>query len=149
MRNDHIMLSIKPNFVSQIFTGQKTVELRRIRPKKISADTIILVYTSSPIKTLASAFSIKKIIEIPVDELWEKVKDKSGIKIDEYTKYFEGATHGIGIFIDKIFPLPNPVKLAEMRQLLTQFSPPQSFRYVSTNEFNLLLNQLKRHSIFN
>ena len=149
MRHDHIMLSIKPIFASQIFTGQKTVELRRIRPKKISADTIILVYTSSPIKTLSGAFSIKKIIETPVDELWERVKNKSGIKIDEYTKYFDGATHGIGIFIDKIFLLPKPLKLAEMRKLITRFSPPQSFRYVSTIEFNLLLNQLNRHPIFN
>ena len=146
MYRDHIMLSIKPYFSSKIFAGQKTVELRRIRPKRISNNTIILVYTSSPIKTFSGAFSIKKIVEKPVDDLWKAVGHKSGINFEDYIKYFEGATKGIGIIIDKIFPLSNPVYLSELRSSLTKFSPPQSFKYLSKNEINVFSHHLKKVS---
>lgn len=134
MGHELIILSIKPSYVDKIFKSLKTVELRRIKPKRLNNHSIVLIYASSPIQSILGAFSVKKIIEAPIDQLWSDVKFQAGISKEEFENYFSEKDIGVGIFIDTIYTFDNPIKLEEIRNIWTNFVPPQGFRYATTND---------------
>ncbi|MFK7800043.1 MAG: ASCH domain-containing protein [Anaerolineae bacterium] len=137
MKKDVVLFSIKPKFANKIFSGEKTAELRRIRPKQVGRGDLALVYVSSPIKSLVGAFEIENIIEAPVESLWQLLKGRAGISFEEFTEYFKGAETGVGILFNSCWQLAEPVELKELREASNTFNPPQSFRYPSEKELSL------------
>jgi predicted transcriptional regulator len=136
MTENAIFLSIRPQYVKKIFDGIKTIELRRVRPKHMKKGTLVLIYVTSPIKSLVGAFVVEKVIKAKGEELWEIVKDKAGISKEEYNDYFQGVSSGIGIFFSQIWELSEPVGLHNLQQQMLGFHPPQGFRYISPNELS-------------
>lgn len=130
-----ILLSVKPQYADMILCGLKSVELRRVKPKFIDKGSLVLVYASSPIKSMVGAFSVASVVEKPLNELWELVEQKSGITYKEYVKYFEGVKKGVGIFINDYWELPEPISLNTIKQKIESFNPPQSFRYATEADF--------------
>jgi predicted transcriptional regulator len=135
MPGSAILLSIKPRFVEMIFDGSKSVELRRVKPKYIGKGSLVLIYSSSPVKSIVGVFSVDFVVQDCVDRLWEMVKNKSGLTFREYNRYFDGAKIGSGIFINERWKLPNPVSLDSMREKDDSFNPPQNFMYAKENVF--------------
>jgi predicted transcriptional regulator len=129
-----VLLSIRPKYADLILSGDKTVELRRIRPKYLQPGSLVLMYASSPISSMVGAFSVDSIFEKPLDELWEEVKEKSGISYDEFKLYFEGINKGVGIFIKDCWALSEPISLGLIKQKVKSFAPPQSFRYATETD---------------
>lgn len=142
-----IILSIQPRYAEKIFDGSKAVELRRVRPKVDKGD-VALVYVSSPVKAMHGAFSIEKVIVAPLNELWGYVKGLAGITRKEFDAYYEGATVGVGIFIDlsSLRELNTPMELNHLRRNWPQFQPPQSYRYLSSvvEQYTRVPSQLQR-----
>ncbi len=131
--NDAIFLAIQPKYAQKILDGQKNIELRRIRPKRIDKDVLVLVYASTPIKSLVGAFRVDKVIEASLNSLWNNVKEGAGITRGEFLNYYRGATKGVGIFFKDFWRFPEPIGL-ELLQERCDFLPPQSFRYAKTKE---------------
>jgi predicted transcriptional regulator len=117
------------------------VELRRVKPKKLRNGSIVIVYVSSPQQTLSGAFKVAEVVQRPLQELWELVKDKAGISKEEYDEYFSGSHQGVAIFISEVLCLTNPIKLRDLRARILNFNPPQSFRYTNLEEINIPLLQ--------
>ncbi|MBW8003440.1 MAG: ASCH domain-containing protein [Planctomycetes bacterium] len=138
MDNEAILFSIHPKYAKKIFEGTKTVELRRVLPKRISEGMLALLYVSSPVKSLFGAFKVDKIIVKTVERLWEIVKDVAGITVDEFEAYYDGANIGVGIFFSDVWQLPQPIKLKDLRKDMVGFYPPQGFRYASKQELSVL-----------
>ena len=132
--NDLIILSIKPTFAKKIFNNQKTVELRKIRPKNIRNGSIVLLYVSSPDQSLQGAFIVDKIIEAPINDLWNSVSLEAGISKEEYENYFFNTDSGFGIYIDSIHRFETPIELKEIQSTWSDFIPPQGFRYASAQD---------------
>jgi predicted transcriptional regulator len=132
-----ILLSIRPKYAEKIFDGSKTVELRKVRPKHINSGSLILVYVSSPIKSLVGAFKVDHITEEPLNALWNIVRDKAGITREEFDTYYAGASTGVAIFFDEAWCLPEPIALKDLREELSEFYPPQDFRYAKVSELTL------------
>jgi len=141
MSDSSILLSINPRYAKKIFEGTKTVELRRVRPREIKSGSLGLIYVSSPIKSLAGAFTIKQIAEKPLRDLWEIVKNKAGVTLDEYYSYYYGISTGVGIFFDKVWHFSKPLELSHLEEKINGFHPPQSFRYAT-------LEEMKSHPLF-
>jgi predicted transcriptional regulator len=132
-----LIISIQPKFANMIFSGEKTVELRKTKPKKIQKGSLALVYVSSPTKALVGVFEIDSILERPVDELWDIVKKQAGISKKEFNTYYRNTKTGTGIFLNKPRELLKPIGLAELREKSATFMPPQSFRYATPCELSL------------
>jgi predicted transcriptional regulator len=140
----HIMLlSIKPQYAAKIFSGQKTVELRRIRTRLNTGD-LVLVYVSSPEKALFGTFEVESISHLELEELpkdlnkfWKEVKDKAGITPQEFETYYQGASLVVGIYLKNVKPLAVPIHLEKLRGKIPQFKPPQSYRYLNENEMKI------------
>ncbi len=58
MENTVLLLSMQPEYAKKIFNGEKTVELRRVRPKLIAGD-LVLVCASCPQKALLGLFVVE------------------------------------------------------------------------------------------
>ena len=123
-----LLLSLQPQFAEKVFDGTKKVELRRTWPK-VTIDTV-LVYVSTPVKALVGAFTVAQIMEGNPTYLWGKVRRHAGITRKQFDDYYAGALKGYGIFFSDIKTLPSPVELSQLRELWTDFHPPQSYRYM-------------------
>lgn len=120
-----ILLSINPEYVEKIFSGEKKFEYRRniFKNKKIKT---VVIYSTSPVKKIVGEFTIKKIIKDIPTKLWDLSPEFTGISEDKFYKYFENKEEGYAIEIGK-------VKKYKKYKLLEEFSiktPPQSFLYL-------------------
>lgn len=131
MSRHAVLMSIKPKYAKKIFDGTKTVELRRIRPKYLQTGDLVFVYVSSPIKSLVGAFKVAKIIKEPIIDLWKAVEHGAGVSLEEFENYYQETQSGVAIFISDIWTLSKPIELADLKQAVEGFYPPQSYRYTS------------------
>ena len=134
MSGNTLLLSIRPKYADQIFQHTKTVELRRVRPKRLENGDLVLIYVSSPVQALMGAFKVDKIIEKPLKQLWLRVGNQAGITRQEFDAYYNGRAVGIGIFfkIQDVWQLPKPITLDILKK--QNFYPPQGFRYATASE---------------
>ena len=129
-----VLMSTRPQYADKIFSGTKTVELRRIKPKLLTKNDLIFVYVSSPVKSLVGAFTVLSVDEKPLVGLWRSVKDCAGLSHGEFLNYFQGLEKGVAIFIKDVWLLPKPIHLQELKKEVKGFYPPQSFRYTSIHQ---------------
>ncbi|MBW4505340.1 MAG: ASCH domain-containing protein [Scytonematopsis contorta HA4267-MV1] len=139
-----LLLSIKPEYADKIFSGNKTVELRRVRTRLNTGD-LVLVYVSSPKKALVGKFEVESISQIKLEEsendlnqFWHQVKDKAGVTSKEFESYYEGASMVVGIFLKNVERFSMPINLELLREKFPKFYPPQSYRYLKESEMQIL-----------
>ena len=133
-----LLLSIRPEYANKIFNRTKTVELRRIRPRLLNKGDRVVVYVSSPEQAVVGSFKVDNIVEKPVTELWEEVEKLAGISHEDFYDYYYGARLGVGIFLKDIHRFSQPVELHRLRNKLPNLRPPQSFRYLTANQFKIV-----------
>jgi predicted transcriptional regulator len=129
-----LLVSIRPEFANLIFSGAKTVELRRRRPKLIRGGDWVAVYASSPVKALVGVFQISDIHEERISDLWKMLWNRAAITRDQFDRYYSGKETGVGIGVRNVEKLQVPLELKELRVRLANFTPPQSFRYLTYDE---------------
>lgn len=122
-----VLLSIKPEFVELIFSGEKKFEYRKSIFKNPSISTII-VYASSPIKKVIGEFEIGEIIKNDKEKVWEETKEQAGISKGFFDEYFQKkqVANAIGIKRVKKYETPKFLK----KDFNIDFAP-QSFMYVN------------------
>jgi predicted transcriptional regulator len=132
-----LLLSIRPKYADKIFAGDKKVELRRTRPRLQKGD-VVIVYASSPKKAIIGSFEVDKIINKPLDNLWNEVAEKAAVSHHEFLSYYEGLSEGCGIFVGKCQLFAQAVDLKYLREEWSNFRPPQSYRYLTKKETDLV-----------
>ena len=133
-----LLLSIRPPFADAIFAGSKRVELRRTRPKVRPGD-LVLVYVTSPHQELRGVLRVVRVEEAEPAEFWPQVREDAGIGKEHFDAYFAGASNAFGIHFDAVHPFSQPVTAGELREGgWPHFQAPQSYRYLRTDEIELL-----------
>ena len=122
-----VLLSIKPQFAEQIFDGSKRYEFRRkvFRDRSVKR---IVVYVTAPVSSVIGEFEIEDVIELDLQELWDRTKKYSGIQKHFFDSYFDGLDTGYAIKIGKTQKYDTPLDLEidfNVRR------PPQFFMYLS------------------
>jgi predicted transcriptional regulator len=126
-------MSIKPKYSDLIFSGVKTIELRRVCPKVTQGD-LILVYVSSPRMALVGGFEVEGIVSAPPEDLCKKWHSKAGVDQPTFLGYFQGSTTAYGILIGRTWQFDSATELKALRRSKGGFHPPQSYRYVAREE---------------
>lgn len=124
------LFSIKPEFVEKIFSGQKGYEYRRVIFKKEVKK--IVVYCTKPVGMIVGEFEVEEIIKDSPSELWSKTRDSAGVHKKFYTEYFNGRKVGYAIKFGKKQLYQ---KAVDPSDVFENFRPPQSFRYLSTEDY--------------
>ncbi|HBG25598.1 MAG: hypothetical protein A2Y10_04895 [Planctomycetes bacterium GWF2_41_51] len=148
MGNEALLLSIKPTYATKIFNYDKSVELRKVRPRLQDGDKV-LVYVSSPIMELMGVFEVSNVIKDTPDKLWKKVGSSSGITKDDFFSYYEGSDIGYGIMIKNVSLFDCPISLKKLRGLFPGFTPPQSYRYMKFSELRKINTLIESNYLLN
>jgi predicted transcriptional regulator len=133
-----ILMSIKPKYADLIFAGAKTIELRRVCPKIVAGD-LVLVYVSSPRMALVGGFEVAGIVSGEPESLYEKWNEHSGLEKETFLDYFRGTSTAYGILIGPTWKFEYPTELKTLRRIKGGFHPPQSYRYVGSEELGQLM----------
>lgn len=120
-----ILLSIKPEYVQEIFDGKKYYEFRKTIFKNKEVDTV-LVYSTSPVKMIVGEFKIKSIVKDNPKKLWELSPNNTGISKEKFLNYFKNKDIGYAIEIGKYIKYKKPKELMELGIKVA----PQSFIYI-------------------
>lgn len=121
-----VLLSIKPEYVKKIFSGEKKYEFRRNIFKRKEIDTIV-IYSTSPEKKIVGEFKIDEVIEENPEKLWNLFNDFSGIKEKPFKEYFKGKEKGYAIKIGKVKKYKN---FKTLKDYSIDYAP-QSFLYLN------------------
>ena len=71
MDKSTIILSIHPNHIEKIFSGEKMYEYRKYLPEGIK---YIIVYATAPIKLVVAIIEIEKIIKGNIEDILISIK---------------------------------------------------------------------------
>ncbi|MFX1294593.1 MAG: EVE domain-containing protein [Promethearchaeota archaeon] len=136
-----ILMSIKPKFSRQIFSGVKKYELRKT-PIKNKSDNLVIVYESAPTKAIVGCFRINKILKRTPKEIWYAFKHEIGISEEEFFEYFKKKEWAYAIKVAHAKKFKNRITLEKIREINQSWRPPQSFYYLKENsEPNSLLKE--------
>lgn len=120
-----VLLSIKPEFVEKIFSGEKRFEYRKSVFKHQNIDTIV-IYSTMPVGMIVGEFKFKTIHSNTPKMIWKETKQYSGITKDFFYNYFKNKNKAFAIEIGKVRKYKKPL---DPRSIFTNFTAPQSFCY--------------------
>lgn len=120
-----ILISIHPEHVEKILSGEKRFEFR----KKIPIDKIrrMVIYSTSPVMKVVAVAEIDSTITARPESVWRKTRHASGITKQRFIKYFDNREIAHAISIGSVRELENPISLSTLCQSLV---PPQSYRFI-------------------
>ena len=120
-----ILMSIKPEYVDKIFSGEKKYEYRK-RLCKEKIDTII-IYSTSPIQKVVGELKIKQVLYDKKNVMWNKTNKYGGITKIKYDNYYENCVYVVAYEIEKAI-------LYDKQKDLKDFNvrtAPQSYVYIT------------------
>lgn len=126
-----VLLSIKPKYADLILAGSKRVEFRRSWAAQDVS--MIVLYSSSPIQKIVGVVEVEEVVVASPTSLWKTCVEKGGgLTRKELRMYFAGKSKGVAVLLGQVF---KPEKHVEPSDIISNFVPPQSFRYLDTNEY--------------
>lgn len=119
-----ILLSINPQYVERIMSGDKIYEYRKIQCKK-NVDKIV-IYSTSPVMKVVGEADVADILIDEPQAIWKITGKKSGIDKAFFDMYYAGKNQAVAYKLKHIVQYDVPKKLSEYGIK----TAPQSFCYV-------------------
>lgn len=130
----NVLLSIKPNYVEKIISGEKTYEFRKSTFKNVDNIDRIYIYSTSPVKKIIGSFKIGDIVSKSPRLVWEQCNEFSGMNKQDFFDYFKQSNKAVAISIEDLHIFNEPVDpYVEFKN----FRAPQSFCYFKENSLVL------------
>lgn len=120
-----VLLSINPEYVEKILSGEKEFEFRKNRCKS-DVDKMV-IYCTSPVMKVIGEADIVEIIEGTPSKVWKKTSKKSGITKAFYDSYYSGRTKSVAYKLANVKKYKHPRTLGSFGIS----AAPQSFVYLS------------------
>lgn len=124
MLNQKILLSIHPEYVNRIISGEKKWEFRKVLPKG-RFDTIV-IYSTYPVRKVIGEVECTGIFMGTPAKVWEETKDCRGIEKDKYFSYYRDVKEAVAFRLGNVTIYEVPKTLEE----LGLSNAPQSFVYL-------------------
>lgn len=121
-----VLLSIKPEYVEKIFSGEKIFEFRKTLFKRKGIKTVV-IYATMPIGEVVGEFTIDSILEDNPYNIWLKTKEFAGITKAYFDDYYKEKDRAVAIGIGNVTVYNPPIQLKELGK---NIFAPQSYRYL-------------------
>lgn len=121
------LVSIRPEYVERILSGEKTYEYRRRIFKHPGVDTLV-IYATMPVGKVVAEAGIVTILESTPEDIWERTGRHAGISEDRFRAYFHGCGTAYAIGLRDVHAFARPLTLAEYAPGIVR--APQSFVYI-------------------
>ena len=125
-----ILLSIKPQYVEKIISGEKRYEFRKNEFKRRDIDTIV-VYSSGNVKKLVGEIKFKRILSDTPYLIWQKTHAQSGMTEECFMKYYLNRDKAYAIAIESFRLYKEPMEIGVK---YPGVKAPQSYRYVDETD---------------
>lgn len=121
-----LVISIKPKFAAAIYSGVKTIELRRVLPRNWTG-SLVFIYESAPVSSITGSFHCYSTLRMKKELFWINFGEKTGISVDEFFQYFNGLEYAQGLFIHEAtrYEFNMPLSNLQLKK------PPQNFCYAA------------------
>ena len=129
-----LLLSLKPAYADLVFQGLKTAELRRRITRDVEGRDVY-IYVSSPDRELRGGFRVDRVWEGSPDVIWREVKHLAKVDEATFASYYEGRSRAFALNIAYAWKQKHPLSLAALRSKFTDFTAPQSWRYLTGVEY--------------
>ncbi|WP_342609245.1 ASCH domain-containing protein [Vibrio tritonius] len=129
------LISIKPEFVEKILSGEKLFEYRKAIFKRPGVQSVV-IYSTMPEGKIVGEFTIEQILAKHPEELWEQTKQASGINKKFFDEYFSNREMAYAIEIKDLTIYKEPI---DPYKRDCAFKAPQSFKYLDYSS-NLCIN---------
>lgn len=134
--SESALISIKPVYADAIFSGAKTVELRRRIPS-LAIGTRLWIYATLPRGMLMGSAIVSHIFRGTPDEIWASCHREAGVDRGTFDSYFEGAKKAHGIELTDVVK-GDPVAFSRLKEIRENFHPPQVLMRLSEDEADRL-----------
>ncbi|HHD15651.1 MAG TPA: hypothetical protein ENK47_02975, partial [Euryarchaeota archaeon] len=132
----NVLLSMKPQYVEKVLSGEKKYEFRkRIWKKNVDR---VFIYATSPVKRIVASFVPGEIVEGAPEDLWNRFKEESGVPEIEFRDYYSNSTSGFAIEINDIKEFQETIDPIKM---INTFHPTVDFLYFLNEGIPLKRNQ--------
>lgn len=132
-----MLLSVRPRFAAAIVDGSKTAEVRRQRVDVVPGTPVVL-YASAPVMAVVATASIAEVDFAAVDDLWSRHSRDVALTSDEFLGYLDGRARGCVLVLTDVKKLDEEIALAELRNQVAGFQPPQSYRFIAQKDPHLI-----------
>lgn len=119
-----IVISINPQYVEKIISGEKKFEYRTKAAKQDINK--IIIYETKPIKKIVAEVEILDVVIASPEDLWNQTKEYSGITKNFFDEYFKGKMVAYAYKLGKVKVYERPKTLLDFGLKMA----PQSFAYV-------------------
>ena len=127
MESKIIILSIHPNHIEKILSGEKRYEYRKRIPQDIN---YIIVYATAPTKKIVAIIEVDMVMQDTPQKIWDVTQNESGVSHEFFMNYFNEVSIAYAIKIRKIYKLPIPIDITVIDGVK---SAPQAYQYVDTS----------------
>lgn len=125
MKSKTIILSIHPNHIEKILSGDKRYEYRKRIPQDIN---YIIVYATAPTKKVVAIIEIDMVIKDTPQNIWDVTQSESGVSYEFFMNYFNGVSTAYAIKFRNIYRLSTPIDITAIDGVK---SAPQAYIYVN------------------
>ena len=135
-----VLISIHPGYAEKIIAGEKRIEFRRMWAS--SQVDYLAIYATSPVKRIVAFAEVGRTIMGSKTKLWElSRKIGGGVSRRKLFAYLEGKREAVALELKRVVELDSEVDPLEL--FGQNFRPPQSFRYLTEEEWSLLRRKIK------
>lgn len=126
----NVVVSVKPEYARAIASGAKTVELRRRFPN-VQPGAWLILYATLPMGVIVGKALIEAVEHEAPAEIWERHGGAAQVSKGFFDQYYAGRTQGVAVKLGTFVEF-GPLSMTEVRAVLPDFRPPQSYRYVGS-----------------
>lgn len=124
MESKTIILSIHPNHIDKILSGEKQYEYRKRIPQDID---YLIVYATAPIKKVVAIIEVDMVMKDIPQNIWDVTQNESGVSYEFFMNYFNEVSTAYAIKFRNIHKLPNSTDITFIDGVK---GAPQSYQYV-------------------
>ena len=125
MESKIIILSIHPNHIEKILSGEKRYEYRKRIPQDIN---YIIVYATAPTKKIVAIIEVDMVMQDTPQKIWDVTQNESGVSYEFFMNYFNDLSIGYAIKFRNIYKLPTPIDITIIDGVKCA---PQAYVYVN------------------
>ncbi|BFG72110.1 hypothetical protein PTKU46_01430 [Paraburkholderia terrae] len=122
----HLLISLESRHATNILAGTKHIELRR-RRMHVNEGDLVWLYVKKPVAAVVGCAVVGQCTTDKPAALWKQFGSVSGLLRSEFMSYLEGAAEAFAMGIRDAKPIKRPVSLADLRNALPGFHPPQFY----------------------
>ena len=130
---NEVIISIKPSYVVNFLSGEKSVEIRN-RSVRLTSGSRLWIYSTLPKGCIEAVAQVRKVEVGSPSIIWERYNESLALSRSTYTRYVNGSSKVSAILVGRIWKLPVDLSLSMLRSHIPDFHPPQFLRYMADSD---------------